>query len=78
MHELVIKSECNNTHGERIKNVYTNRGSAKCWLDIYRCGAGLAVIGRVRDIGQSFLQSASETVSTNSPHLLPDFFADRL
>jgi hypothetical protein len=31
---------------------------AKCWLDIYRWGTGLAVTGRIRDIGQHVLQSA--------------------
>jgi len=36
---------------------YTNRSGAKCWLDIYRWGPGLAVPGQihVRDIGQNVL-----------------------
>ena len=32
--------------------------SAKCWLDIYRWGAGLAVSGWIRDMGQNVLQSS--------------------
>jgi len=38
-----------------------------CWLDIYRWGAVLAVTGRMRDVGQNVLQSASEAESGNSP-----------
>jgi hypothetical protein len=36
-----------------VKNFYANLSSAKCSLDIYRCGAGLAVTGPIRDIGQN-------------------------
>jgi len=39
-----------------VKHFYTNRSGANCWLDVYRWGAGLAVTGRVRDIGQNALQ----------------------
>ena len=42
------------------------------------CGAGLAVTGRVRDIGHSVFQSAFETGSSNSPQLLPDFLPYRI
>jgi hypothetical protein len=41
-----------------VKHFYTNRSGAKCWLDIYRWGAGLVVTGRIRDIGQNVLQSS--------------------
>jgi hypothetical protein len=35
-------------------NIFKQIGSsAKCWLDIYHWGAGLAVTGRIRDIGQN-------------------------
>jgi len=43
-----------------MKHFYTNRSSKKCSLDIYRWGAGLAVTGRIRDIGQNVLQSSFE------------------
>jgi len=43
-----------------VKQFYTNLSGAKCSLDIYRCGAGLAVTGPVRHIGQNVLQSAFE------------------
>jgi hypothetical protein len=40
-------------------NIFPQIGScAKCWLDIYRWSAGLAVIGWIRDIGQKVLQSS--------------------
>jgi len=42
-------------------------GSAKCWLDIYRWGAGPAVTGRIRDIGQNILDSSFQTGSSSSP-----------
>jgi hypothetical protein len=43
-------------------NVSTQTGSgAKCWLDIYHWGAGLAVTGWIRDIGQNILQSLQYT-----------------
>ena len=43
-------------------HIFIQIGSAaKCWLDIYRWGAGLAVTGRMRDVWQSVLQSAFET-----------------
>ena len=47
-------------------NVFTQiRSGAKCWLDIYRWGAGLAVSWPIRDIGQNVLQSF-ETGSSSS------------
>jgi hypothetical protein len=49
-------------------NIITPIGScAQCWLDIYHWGAGLAVTGRQRDIGQNVLQSSFETGSSSSP-----------
>ena len=50
-----------------VKRFYTNRSCAKCRLDIYRCGADLAVAGRIRDIGQNVLQSYFETEDSSSP-----------
>ena len=41
------------------RNIFTQIGSgAGCWLDIYHMDAGLAVTGRIRDIGQNVLQSS--------------------
>jgi len=38
-------------------NIFSQIGSAaKCRLHIYNWGAGLAVTGRIRDIGQNVLQ----------------------
>ena len=46
---------------------FTKIGSgAKWWLDIYHWGAGLAVTGRIRDIGQKALQPSFRTVSSSS------------
>jgi hypothetical protein len=56
------------------KHFYTNRGGAKCWLDIYHWGAGLAVTGRIRDNGQTILQSSFETGTSNSPSYFQIFF----
>jgi len=49
---------------------FTQIGSdAKCRLDIYHWGAGLAVTGRIRDNGQKVLQSAFETgISSRSSY----------
>ena len=50
------------------ENIFTQiRSCTKCWLDIYRWGAGLAVTGPIRDIGQNVVQSAFETESGSSP-----------
>ena len=57
-------------------NIFTQTLSgAKCLLDIYHCGAGLAVTGRMHDIGQNVLQSALPTGSSSSPQLLPYFLS---
>jgi len=40
---------------------------AKCWLGIYHWGTGLAVIGRVRDIGRNILQSALKQEALAAP-----------
>ena len=39
-----------------VTHFYTYWSGVNCWLDIYRCFAGLVVTGRIRDIGQSVLQ----------------------
>ena len=53
-----------------MKHIYTNRSGAKCRLDIYRWGAGLAVTERMYDIGQNVfsLLSKQEAVAVK---LLP-------
>jgi hypothetical protein len=51
---------------QRVKQFYTNRSSAKCGVDIYRWGAGLAVTGPIRDIGQNVLQASFEPGSSSS------------
>jgi len=50
----------------RMKHFYTNRNGAKCWLDIYHWGKGLAVTGWIRDIGQNVLLSYFKTGSSSS------------
>jgi hypothetical protein len=50
-----------------MKQFYTNRSDAKCWLDIYRCGAGLTVTGQMHDIAQNDLWSSFETGNSISP-----------
>jgi len=49
-----------------VKHIYTNRSGAKCWLDIYHWGAGLAVNGPIRDNGQNILQYSFVTGSSSS------------
>ena len=49
------------------QHIYTNQSGANCWLDIYRWGAGLAVTGPIRHIGQNVLQSSFATWSSSSP-----------
>jgi len=71
VHELPLLT--NNT---TVKRFYTNRSGAKCWLDIYRWGAGLGVTGPIRDIGQNVLQSSFEQEVT-ATQLLPYFVAYR-
>jgi hypothetical protein len=60
-------TDCMLLPNTEVKNLYTNGSSAKCWLDIYRWGAGLAVTGPIRDIGLKVLQSSFETGSSSSP-----------
>jgi hypothetical protein len=60
-----------------VKHFYTNQSGAKCWLDIYRWGAGLAVTGPMRDIGQNVLQSALKQEVT-AAQLLPHFVTYRI
>ena len=48
--------------------IFTRFGSGvECWPDIYHLGAGLAVTGRIRAIGQNVLQSSFETRGRSSP-----------
>jgi hypothetical protein len=56
---------------------YTDRSGANCWLDIYRWGAGLAVTGPIRDIGQNVLQSAFGQGAA-AAQLLPCFVTYRI
>ena len=60
------------------KHFYTNRSGAKCWLDIYHWGAGLAVTGRIRSTGQIVLQSSFQTGNGSSPQLPPYFVTYRI
>jgi len=47
-------------------NLLTKIGSdAKCWLDIFNWGAGLAVTGRKHETGQNMLQYMHYTVNHN-------------
>ena len=57
-----------------VKHFYTNRSGAKCWLDIYRWGAGLAATGRIRDTGLNVLQSHFLTGSSSSSSYLHILF----
>jgi hypothetical protein len=43
-------------------------------MDIYHCGARLAVSGRAHDTGQNFLQSSIQTGSSSSPSYFQLFF----
>jgi hypothetical protein len=53
-----------------MRNIYTPIGNdEKCWLDIYT--VGLAVTGRVREIGHNVLQFPWQTVSSSSS---PSYF----
>jgi hypothetical protein len=51
-----------------------NGSGAKSWQDIYHWGAGLAVTGRIRDIGQNALQFSFQTGSSSSPGYFHIFF----
>ena len=57
---------------------YPNLNGAKCSLDIYCCGAGLAVTGPIRDIGQNVLLSAFEHEAAAATRLLPLGFPYRI
>ena len=61
-----------------MKHFYTNRSGAKCWLDIYRWGAGLAVTGPIRDIGQNVLHSSFEQEAVAAALILPHFVPYRI
>ena len=41
-----------------VKHIYTYRSGAKCLLDIYHWGVGLAVTGRICDIRQNVTNPA--------------------
>jgi hypothetical protein len=53
---------------------YTNLSGAKFSLDIYRCGAGLAVTRPIRDIGQNVLQPDFVTGSGSSRTVTATWF----
>jgi hypothetical protein len=56
----------------RVEHFYTNRERLEVY--IYRWGAGVAVTGRIRDIGQNVLRSASQTGRSSSPSYFHIFF----
>ena len=76
----IVKNMCIYTHvcvqtvyelpllsNNMFTHIYTNRSGAKCGLDIYHWGAGVAVTGRIRDIGQNVLQYSFVTGSSSAP-----------
>ena len=81
-HSLLFKYDCVETEFElSLLPNNTASGSflligsgAKCWQDIYHWGAGLAVTGRIRDIGQNVLQFSFQTESSRSPGYFHIFF----
>jgi hypothetical protein len=56
------------------KHMYTERSGVKCRLYIYHWGTGLAVRGRIRDIGQNVLLSSFQTGRGSSPSYFQIFF----
>jgi hypothetical protein len=74
LYELLLLP--NNT---AMKQFYTNRSGAKCWLDIYRWGAGMAVTGPIRHIGQNVLQSSFEQEAiVAATQFMPNFVPYRI
>jgi hypothetical protein len=69
--EFELSSLPNNTASGSF--LLIGRG-AKSWQDIYHWGAGLAVTGRICDIGQNVLQSSFQTGSSSSPSYFHSFF----
>ena len=59
-----------------MKHFCTNRSVAKCRMDIYHWGAGLAVTGRIRDIGQNVLQSSFRTENSSTTTILTAFLEE--
>ena len=60
-------------------NIFTQIwNGAKCGLDIHHWGIGLAVTGRIRDIGQNVVKSTFQTGASNIPHLLANFLPYRI
>jgi hypothetical protein len=49
-----------------VKHLRTHRSGANCWLDSYRWGAGLAVTGWIRNIGQNVLPSYFKTANISN------------
>ena len=63
----LYKNYCCHQTVLHVKHFYIIRSSAKCWVDRYYWGTGLAVTGWIRDIGQNVLQTSSETENSSSP-----------
>ena len=57
-----------------VKHFYTNQSGVKCSLDMYHCGADLAVTGPIHDTGRNVLQSSLQTGSSISPSYCHMFF----
>ena len=57
------------------RNIFTQFGNGtKCWLEIYHWGAGLAVTGRIRGIGQNVLEPSFIRGRSSSPSYCQIFF----
>jgi len=71
----IIDQGCRN-YGTPAQNGTQNDflGTQQSLLDIYRWGAGLAIIGRIRDIGQNVSRSSFVTGSSSSPTYCHMFF----
>jgi hypothetical protein len=57
-----------------VKHFYTHREGCEVLTEFCHWGAGLALTGRIRDIGQNALQSYFQTGSGSSPSYFQIFF----
>jgi hypothetical protein len=59
---------------QRVKHFYTNFERCEVLAGFCHWGAGLALTGRIRDIGQNVLQSYFQRGSGSSPSYFQIFF----